>query len=352
VLDWEAEGCDISIILGDELDAQIAFAEKQYNIATSENIFRILRTMLLPNLALLVRIAEKGGLAAAGRDFGLSPATVSERLVSLEAHYGAKLINRTTRSISLTDEGRLLVEGARRLLSDAEDLKSLVRNGVDRVSGLIRISAPFDLGRHRIAPLLDGFLEEHPDIEVDLLLADGYVDIVGQGIDLAVRYGALKDSQLVAHRLGEHRRIVCAAPKYLERYGVPSHPKDLGDHNCLIMRFGNSFDSEWSFREAGKDFSVLVKGNRTSNDGALVRSWCLQGFGITLKSIWDIEHHLAKGELVALLPDYMPAPSSLQILYQGGRSMPKRNRLLIDHLSRHLTLNPRTEAKEGFRDTK
>jgi DNA-binding transcriptional LysR family regulator len=293
--------------------------------------------MLLPNLALLVRIAEKGGLAAAGRDFGLSPATVSERLVSLESHYGAKLLNRTTRSISLTDEGRLLVEGAKRLLAEADELEARIRIGTEKLSGAIRISAPFDLGCNRIAPLLDSFLELHPDLRIDLRLTDGYVDLVGQGIDVAVRFGNLKDSQLHARKIGVNRRIVCASPGYIERHGRPQHPNELQRHNCILMRFGESIDNEWSFRSGTKDFAVMAKGNRVTNDGAQVRKWCVQGFGIVLKSIWDVEHHLARGELVQLLADFAPPPSSLQIVYVGGQGMPRRIRMLIDHLAENLS---------------
>ncbi len=296
--------------------------------------------MLLSNLALFVRIAEKQGLATAGRDFGMSPATVSERLAALEAHYGAKLVNRTTRAISLTDEGRLLVEGARRLLAESEELEAQVRNGIEKLSGPIRISAPFDIGRTRIAPLLNAFMLQHPDVRLDLSLTDGYVDLVGQGIDVAVRFGALKDSQLHARKIGENHRIVCASPSYLEQHGKPQQPAELEHHNCLLMRFGETVDNEWSFRAAGKDMTVLVKGNRITNDGALVRSWCLQGYGIALKSIWDVEHHLLKGELVHLLADFAPPPSTLQIVFHGRQGMPRRIRLLIDHLAECLSPHP------------
>jgi DNA-binding transcriptional LysR family regulator len=293
--------------------------------------------MLLPNLALLVRIAEKGGLAAAGRDLGLSPATVSERLVSLEAHYGAKLLNRTTRSISLTDEGRVLVEGAKRLLAEADELEALIRHGAEKLSGPIRVSAPFDLGSNRIAPLLDNFLELHPNLQIDLSLTDSYVDLVGQGIDVGVRFGNLKDSQLHARKIGENRRIVCASPDYIKRHGAPQHPNELQNHNCILMRFGESIDNEWSFRSGSKDFTVRVKGNRITNDGAQVRKWCVQGFGVVLKSIWDVEHHLACGELVQLLADFAPPPSTLQIVYADGQGMPRRTRMLIDHLANELS---------------
>ncbi|OKP66487.1 LysR family transcriptional regulator, partial [Ensifer adhaerens] len=175
--------------------------------------------MLLDNLALFLLIVEKGGLSAAGREIGLSPASVSERLAALEAHYGAALLKRTTRAISLTEEGRLLVDGARRLLAEADELESGIRSGTRTISGPIRLSAPEDMGRRYIVPILDRFLAEHADVTVDLNLTDGYLDLVGQGMDFAIRHGVLADSTLRSRSLGENRRVVCAAPSYIEAMG-------------------------------------------------------------------------------------------------------------------------------------
>ena len=286
----------------------------------------------LDSLALFVHIVERGGLAAAGRDFGLSPAVVTDRLAAMEAHYGARLLNRTTRALSLTDEGRLLLEGARQLVSDADDIEARIRLGVDRLSGPIRVSAPIDLGRHMVACVTDAFIETHPDVSVELVLSDGYVDLVAQGIDLAVRFGELKDSSLHAVRLGANRRIVCAAPSYLALRGTPARPRDLLDHNCLLMRFGSGLDREWAFLEGGRRSTQVVSGNRIANDGGLVRSWCVQGWGVAFKSYWDVKDDLACGRLVELLATYAAPSTAVQVLYQGGRSIPKRVRALLDDL--------------------
>src|SRR5258707_1873380 len=203
--------------------------------------------MNLGNLALFLRIVEKGSLAAAGRELGFSAASVSERLVALEKYYGAALLNRTTRAIGLTDEGRLLVQGARRLLAEADELEALIRLGVEKISGPIRLSAPIDLGRSYIVPTLDGFLAEHPEVTIDLNLTDGYVDLVGQGQDFAIRYGEMADSTLRVKRLAENRRIVCPSPAYLKTKGTPQHPDDLVHHECLVMRYGLTTDREWAF---------------------------------------------------------------------------------------------------------
>ncbi len=293
--------------------------------------------MLLENLSLFLRIVEKGGLAVAGREVGLSPATVSERLASLEAYYGAALLTRTTRAISLTEEGRALVEGARRLLAEAEELESRVRRGANVISGPVRLSAPEDLGRHLLVPVIDAFLAEHPAVTVDLNLTDGNVDIVGQGMDFAIRHGMLADSSLRAKSLGENRRIVCAAPAYLAAHGTPVHPDELAAHDCIVMRFGQNIDRDWPFLINGVMRKVTVHGRRVVNDGGLVRQWCREGRGIALKSIRDVADDLATGALVELLEDFSAGGTALQIVYPPSAVQPRRVRMLIDRIAATLS---------------
>lgn len=296
--------------------------------------------MVLDNLALFLRIVEKGGLAAAGRETGLSPASVSERLAALEKYYGAALLNRTTRAISLTDEGRLLVDGARRLLAEADELETRIRLGAEKVSGLIRLSSAEDLGRRLIVPIIDRFLSDHPDVTIDLNLTDGYVDLVAQGLDFAVRHGVLADSTLRARPLGENRRLVCAAPSYLRANGVPVHPDDLAAHDCIVMRFGQNLDREWPFLIDGQIKRVMVRGRRIANDGGLVRQWCLEGHGLALKSVRDIEDDLASGALVEVLGAFSSGKTALQIVYPPSAVQPRRVRLLIDAIASELSSRP------------
>ena len=298
--------------------------------------------MDLDNLTLFLRIVEKGGMAAAGRDFGLSPASVSERLAALEIYYGARLLTRTTRSISLTDEGRELVSGARRILAEADEVQSRIKLGVEKVSGTIHISAPIDLGYNRISPLLDEFMRQHPEVSIDLSLNDGYVDLVGQGLDLALRFGALADSTLRARKLGSNRRLVCTSPDYLKAHGTPQHPSDLEQHNCILMRFGAQVDQVWRFNVEGKERKYTVRGNRIANDGHLVRLWCRAGHGIALKTEWDIQDDLKSGALVPILQDFASTPTALQMVYPSGAIQPRRIRLVMDHLARWFSTNQTT----------
>ncbi|GLK91034.1 LysR family transcriptional regulator [Pseudomonas turukhanskensis] len=294
--------------------------------------------MLFENLALFLLIVEKGGMSAAGREVGLSPTSVSERLGALEKHYGATLLTRTTRSISLTDEGRLLVEGARRLLADAENIESAIKLGTERISGLIRLSAPVDLGRNRIVPILDQFLAANPNISLDLNLTDGFLDLAGQGIDFAIRYGALADSTLRVRKLSEGRRVVCASPAYLQAHGTPQHPSELAQQQCILMRFGANIHREWQFRAGGRAFKVRVAGRRIANDGDQVRQWCLAGHGICIKSYIDVHEDLQAGRLVEVLQAYSLQGVDLQIVYPSGHAVPRRVKLLMDEIASKLAM--------------
>ncbi len=170
-------------------------------------------------------------------------------------------------------------------------------------------------------------------ITVELLLSDSYIDIVGQGIDIAVRFGEITDSTLRSRQLKAKRRVICAAPAYLQAHGAPKKPVDLKRHNCLLMRFGGNLDNVWQLSANGVKQIITVRGDRVANDGALVHQWALQGHGIALKSELDIGPDLQAGRLVELLPAYAPPPSPVQLLLPPGRTQPRRVRALVDHLA-------------------
>ncbi|NOD49973.1 MULTISPECIES: LysR family transcriptional regulator [unclassified Ruegeria] len=288
--------------------------------------------MFIDNLRLFLTIAEKGSLVAAARESGLSTTTVSERLAALEAYYGVVLLNRTTRSISLTEEGRTLLDGAKSVLSEVFDLETRIRHGANTLSGPIRISAPVDLGRSIISQAISTFTQENPAVSIELSLSDGYVDLVGQGFDLAVRFGNVTDSTLRVRSLGAFQRLVCAAPAYLEKHGKPQSADDLADHNCLVMRFGETLDNVWDFGKGPKRHRVTVRGSRVVNDGWLIRSWALAGHGIVLKSELDVAEDIRSGALVSLLEDDLPPPNPLQVMFPPGRAQPRRVTAFAEHL--------------------
>lgn len=315
--------------------------------------------MLLDNIALFLKIVECGGLAAAGREVGLSPASVSEKLAALETHYGVVLLHRTTRAISLTEEGRVLLKGAKTLLDDVADLETRIKFGAQALRGPIKISAPSDLGRTLISAAVADFLEEHPDIKIELFLSDGYVDIVAEGIDIALRFGRVSDSTLRVKSLGAIKRVLCASPSYVQRHPPLTTPTELTQHNCLVMRFGQHLDNAWCFErevtenkeaergevergevergetERARKQVIHVEGDRIANDGALARQWCLEGYGIMLKSELDVRADLAAGRLLELLAEYAPPATPLQMMYPPARAQPRRVRALADHLIRY-----------------
>jgi len=292
--------------------------------------------MLLTNIALFRTIVEKGSLSGAARELSLSPTTVSERLAALETHYGVVLLNRTTRSISLTEEGRTLIEGAKQVLGEIEDLETRIKQGAQTLSGLIRISAPSDLGRTIVTDEINRFLALHASISVELMLSDGYIDIVGQGFDIAVRFGAVTDSSLRIRSLGLKRRLVCASPGYVEKHGAPRTPDDLKDHNCLVMRFGINLDNVWRFGSDPARQIVTVRGDRVANDSALVRQWALDGHGVMYRSELDVGSDIEAGRLVELLADHAPPATPIQMLFPPSRAQPRRVRALAEQLALRL----------------
>ena len=293
--------------------------------------------MLIDNIRLFLKISEKGSMVAAGREIGLSATTVSERLAALEAHYGVVLMNRTTRSISLTDEGRTLLEGAKAVLGEVDDLDARIRHGAETLSGPIRISAPIDVGRSIVSKVIADFTKKHPAISVELSLSDGYTDIVGEGFDLAIRFGKVTDSTLRTRGLGEYRRLVCAAPSYIKAYGAPKKPDDLSDHNCLVMRFGRTLDNVWRFGSGKSAQIITVRGDKIINDGSIVREWAIAGHGIILKSELDVSEDLNSGRLVALLEKYTSPANPLQMMFPPGRAQPRRVRALAKEIGSAMT---------------
>jgi len=292
--------------------------------------------MLVENLKLFLLIVKKGGLGAAGREFGLSPARVSERLFELEAYYDTRLLNRTTRSISLTDEGHELVKSANHILSEIEQLESRIKYGKQTISGTINITVANDFGKNKIAPLLDTFMQEHKEISINLTLNDGYVDLVHDGIDLAFRVGELSDTSLKFTTLAINKRIICASPDYLTRHGIPTHPSELANHNCLLIKFGNMIDRNWKFMVDGRERTFSVSGNRIVNNGELVADWCRAGHGIAFKSLWDVEEDIITGRLVHILQEFQMPQRPLQLVTPVGTKNSLRIKLLIEHLSEGL----------------
>jgi DNA-binding transcriptional LysR family regulator len=288
--------------------------------------------LTLSQLELFVRIAEAGSLSAAARQLQLTPAAASAALKRLESAFNARLVERSTRSMRLTAEGELLRDHARRALGDIDDARALLGAGRETLSGDIHVAAPSDLGRGALSAMLDLFIERHPDVRLTLYVSDTLQDLVRERVDLAVRYGELPDSSLVARRLHTTRRVVVASPAYIARHGAPQQPSELVRHNCLVPYRSGRPHLTWRFERGGVETSVRVQGNRMAWDGALVRQWALQGLGVATKARLDVADDLRTGHLVELLTDWRGDDFPLHAMLPAGRHMPLRVRRLLDFL--------------------
>ncbi|MEO1292584.1 MAG: LysR family transcriptional regulator [Pseudomonadota bacterium] len=293
--------------------------------------------MRLEELELFRRAAVLGSLSAAGRELGLSPAAASARLQSLENSVGATLFNRTTRSLSLTEEGETMLLHAGRALEELETAKTLVSGVETKPSGTLRASLPGPFGQKHILPFLKEFRDRYPEVELDLHVSDVIVNVVEGGYDVVVRVAPLADSALKVTKLADNRRVIVASPEYLKGHPVPVEPEDLRDHDALV----HGELRTWRFLRDGEERSVRVSGPLHAYDGAITRDAALYGFGIAMKSIFDVGEDLKEGRLVELLPDWtMIGAGSIWALRPPGRFTPPRVRAFIDFLKEKYSPKP------------
>ncbi|MGF1793722.1 LysR family transcriptional regulator [Photobacterium profundum] len=292
------------------------------------------------DMAMFVSIVKHQGLAAAGRDLGLSPATMTARLQALEERYGVKLLNRSTRHVSLTDSGELYHKACIEILDNVSEAENLIQNGVKEVKGSLKIVAPKDIGKQYILPMLSEFCKQYPDVVPYLYLDDHISNIAESGMDIVIRYGELADSSLISRRLSPSRRVLCASPEYLSKHGTPLKPQDLVNHDCLAMLRSNEELKTWHFQEQDKKNAITVVPKRFSDDGEVIRYWALDGVGIALKSVLDVQADINNLRLVTVLNGYMKnfntsmsvSSADLNVVYISKKYQPKRIRLFLDFL--------------------
>jgi DNA-binding transcriptional LysR family regulator len=284
-------------------------------------------------ISTFVEVVARGSLSAAARAEGIAPAMIGRRLDALEARLGVKLLQRTTRRLALTDEGAAFLEDCQRILAELEEAESAVSERSARASGHLLVSAPAGFGRQHVAPLLPSFLAEHRDVTVNLNLNDRVVDVVGEGIDVAVRIASLTDSNLVGVKLADNRRVVVAAPAYLKRHGTPRTPDELVRHNCLAISSEGS-QRGWTLRQDGQVVTVKVAGNMVCNDGEVLHDWALAGRGLAWRSMWEVGVEIEAGRLVPVLEDYAAPGNDIYAVFAQRRHLPLRIRLFVDFLRR------------------
>jgi DNA-binding transcriptional LysR family regulator len=265
-----------------------------------------------------VRIVDGGSLSAAARALGVTLPAVVRTLAALEAHLGVRLLNRTTRRIGLTDAGSQYYQRCRQLLAEVEEAELAATAAKTRPAGTLAVTAPVLYGRMHIVPILTEYRRRFPEVAVRLLLLDRNVNLLEEGIDIAIRIGHLADSSLVAVRLAEVRRLVCASPAYLKKRGTPRHPRDLAGHDCLSLTAVTAGDT-WQFREDGRALAVKVRPRFVSNSGDAVIAMAESGQGVGMALSYQIEAQLARRRLATVLVDFAPAPLPVSALYPHGR---------------------------------
>lgn len=282
-------------------------------------------------MEVFLRVVQEGGFSAAARRLDLTPSAVSKLIARLEHRLGARLLVRTTRALTLTDEGEAFRRAAIGILRDIDEAEQAAAAGA--VRGRLRVNASIPFGTMFVAPAMPVFLERHPELIVELSFTDDVVDLLAQRADVAIRMGPLPDSALVARKLGQSRRVVCAAPSYLARRGTPLRPEDLGRHDCLGFNFRRA-QTGWPFRIGGRRFEQAVAGPIEVNNGETLRQLALLGAGIARVGLFHVAADIEAGRLVPILEGYNPGDiEPIHAVHVGGGPVPRRVRVFSDYVA-------------------
>lgn len=299
----------------------------------------------LTGMRLFSEVVDRGSFSAAARALGMAPSSVARGIAALEDELGVRLLNRTTRKLGLTEAGRLFHERARRILAEVDDARLSVTQLEAEPRGTLRLSAPLAFGRLHIAPALPVFLARYPAVHIDLCLTDAFVDLVEEGVDLAVRIGELQDSSLIARRLAPNTRVICGSPGYFARAGAPAAPEDLAGHNCLVYK-RQSNRAVWRLRDPreGRIVEVEVKGSLWANNADALHAAALADLGLAILPTWMVGPDVRRGALQVVFADYQVSPgaldTSIYAVFPYSRHLSPKVRALVDFLVEHFGPRP------------
>lgn len=296
----------------------------------------------LENIRIFMRAVETGSFSAAGRMMRLSPSVVSYRIQILEDHLNSRLLTRTTRSMNLTEAGRIFFDHCVDVVEAVERAEASVATEGDATPrGALQVTTPLGLGRRVIAPMLARYRVSQPRTDVRLRLSDHLLDLVQEGVDVAIRIARMEDSSFTLRKIADVRRLLCASPAYLANRQAPVVPQDLTQHDCLLLRFPGSQQFRWTLELHSETVTIPITGPLDADDGDVLTQWALDGLGIVLKPLFEVAHLLAEGKLVEVFPEAPPAPVTLGILYPTRRMLPPRTKAFIDlaveETRRHVT---------------
>ncbi|MCB1404770.1 MAG: LysR family transcriptional regulator [Rhodobacteraceae bacterium] len=291
----------------------------------------------LESIKVFVRVVELGSITSGGRDLRLTPAVASKRIKQLEARLGTRLLNRTTRKLVPTEAGRMFYDQARTVVAALDEAEASLAGFAGRPRGTVRVTAPLGVGRRLIAPLVPRFCDAFPEVEVRLRLSDRRVDLFEEELDVAFFLGTPRDSTLKLRKIADCPRVLCAAPEYLTRHGMPQHPQDLLDqgHNCLLLRFPRSPEYFWMLDTPDGPLKLEVGGRYDADEGDVLLGWALDGRGIVNKPRFEVAAHLDSGALVEVLSATPPQPSVFGCLYPHRKLQDPKVQRFIDFMVRH-----------------
>lgn len=289
------------------------------------------------DIELFCTVVESGGISAGAAALRSSPPAISRRLSALENRLGVRLAERNARRFRLSEEGALFYEQCRQILATTRDAEAEVSARGATARGLLKVGAPMELGRRKVAPLLAEFAARHPGLEVHLVLSDAGLDVGQDGIDVALRVDRPDNPAVMTRKIASTPRVLCAAPSYLAARGTPAKPADLADHECLRLARRHYLHDRWRFQTENGVEEMVVKGHLSSSSGDVLHGWALEGRGLSLEALWDIAEDLEAGRLVTCLADYACDELELFATYQPGHPVPPRVRLFVDFMAARLS---------------
>lgn len=290
----------------------------------------------LENLRVFVRVVARGSISAGGRDLRLTPAAASNRIKDLEARFGVRLLNRTTRKLAPTEIGAALYDNACKVIAALDETEAAVASYAGTPQGVLRVVAPLGVGRRMIAPLVLRFCDDNPEIQIRLRLSDRAVNIVEEGVDIAFFLGQLEDSALNWRKIADCGRVLVASPSYVAQRGMPASPDDLVDHNCLLLRFPRSPEYFWTLETPDGPRKMTVSGRFDADDGDVLTQWALDGAGIANRPRYEVRAHLEAGRLLEVLPQTPPLGAQFGCLTPHREFQDPKVRLFIDFAVRSL----------------
>jgi DNA-binding transcriptional LysR family regulator len=293
----------------------------------------------ISDLAFFVMLVKQGSLAAVARELGVTPPVVSTTLARLEERLGVRLVNRTTRRMSVTDEGERYFSQAVRILAEVEELESSVAESRAVPKGLLRVNATIGFGRQHIGPAISAFARQFPEVEVQLQVSDRPINLADQAFDVGIRIGSLPDARFFARKIASNVRVLCASPLYLKDNPPPATPRELQRHRCIVLRENDAAYGSWHLRQGKKEETVKVRGSLSTNHGEVALGWALDGHGILMRSEWDIAPYLRSGRLCAILPDWTFLPADIFAVYPERLHLSAKVTVFIDFMQDHFRRN-------------